>query len=109
MVELDLGQAQTRGEARTTGGYDDCPQMWMVGTVDRLRLVVSQAKSVPGHVYVEDRGRGLLLAAASGNRADLSREALASARGDTVVNGITTANERRGRRGSRRPREDGQA
>ncbi|MEH0841107.1 GNAT family N-acetyltransferase [Micromonospora sp. CPCC 205711] len=59
-----------------------------------LRLVVSRAPGRPGYVYLdEERGRPALLAAAHPETAqDLLWEALASARGDTLVNCITTAN-----------------
>jgi hypothetical protein len=62
--------------------------------LDTLLLVVSQAKGRPGYVYVDDQGRAVLLAAAHPETAqDLLWEALASSRGDTLVNCITTANE----------------
>ncbi|WP_414166512.1 N-acetyltransferase family protein [Streptoverticillium reticulum] len=64
---------------------------YMLGT---LRLVVSRAGDRPGYVYLDDRGRALLLAAAHPDTAQrLLWEALASSRGDTLVNCITTANE----------------
>lgn len=56
------------------------------------RLVVSRAE--PGYVYLDGRGRPTLLAAAKRRTAEkLLWEALASARADTLVNCITTANE----------------
>lgn len=64
---------------------------YLLGTV---RLVVSRAGDRPGYVYLDDRGRALLLAAAHPDTAQqLLWEALASSRGDTLVNCITTANE----------------
>ncbi|MFD6256461.1 GNAT family N-acetyltransferase [Nocardia sp. NPDC060256] len=55
------------------------------------RLVVSRGA---GYVYIDDRGRPILLAAADRRTAaDLLWEALASAQADTLVNCITTANE----------------
>ncbi|WP_405165439.1 GNAT family N-acetyltransferase [Nocardia sp. NBC_01499] len=57
------------------------------------RLVVSRADE-PGYVYIDDRGRPILLAAADHRTAaNLLWDALASARADTLVNCITTANE----------------
>ncbi|OPC77606.1 GNAT family N-acetyltransferase [Embleya scabrispora] len=63
--------------------------------LNTLRLVVSRASNRPGYVYVdEDRGRPALLAASDPETArQLLWEALASARGDTLVNCITTANQ----------------
>jgi GNAT superfamily N-acetyltransferase len=62
--------------------------------LDTLRLVVSPAKDRPGYVYIDDRGRAVLLAAAHPDTAqDLLWEALASSRGDTLVNCITTDNQ----------------
>ncbi|MFE5458925.1 GNAT family N-acetyltransferase [Nocardia sp. NPDC056564] len=56
------------------------------------RLVVSRAG--PGYVYLDERGRPALLAAAEQRTAEkLLWEALASARAETLVNCITTANE----------------
>lgn len=56
------------------------------------RLVVSRA--APGYVYLDDRGRPILLAAADQRTAEnLLWEALAAADADTLVNCITTANE----------------
>ena len=56
-----------------------------------LRLVVSRAHD--GYVYIDESGRARLLAAADENVArTLLWEALASARGPTLVNCITTAN-----------------
>jgi GNAT superfamily N-acetyltransferase len=61
--------------------------------LDTLRLVVSAAKGRPGYVYIDDRGRAGLLAAAHPETAqDLLWETLASSHGDTLVNCITTAN-----------------
>lgn len=57
------------------------------------RLVVSRADK-PGYVYLDDRGRPILLAAADHRTAaNLLWEALAAAQADTLVNCITTANE----------------
>uniref|UniRef100_A0AAU2VE53 GNAT family N-acetyltransferase n=1 Tax=Streptomyces sp. NBC_00003 TaxID=2903608 RepID=A0AAU2VE53_9ACTN len=62
--------------------------------LDTQRLVVSRENGRPGYVYVDDQGRGTLLAAAHPETAQkLLWEALASSRGDTLVNCITTANE----------------
>ena len=63
--------------------------------VERLRLVVCRANSRRGYVYIdEERGRAVLLAAASVETAQsLLWESLAASRGDTLVNCITTANE----------------
>ncbi|MFI6167096.1 GNAT family N-acetyltransferase [Nocardia sp. NPDC051052] len=58
------------------------------------RLVVSRVKDKPGYVYIDDRGRPHLLAAADRRTAaDLLWEALAAAQEDTLVNCITIANE----------------
>ncbi|MGH4031687.1 GNAT family N-acetyltransferase [Actinomycetota bacterium Odt1-20B] len=62
--------------------------------LDTLRLVVSRDRARPGYVYVDGRGQASLLAAAHPETAQrLLWEALAAARGDTVVNCITTPNE----------------
>ncbi|MFI6684926.1 GNAT family N-acetyltransferase [Streptomyces sp. NPDC050485] len=62
--------------------------------LDTLRLVVCRDNGKSGYVYVDDQGRGVLLAAAHPETAQkLLWEALASARGDTLVNCITSANE----------------
>ncbi|HET9142777.1 GNAT family N-acetyltransferase [Actinophytocola sp.] len=59
--------------------------------LDNQRLVVSRGRD--GYVYIDDRGRASLLAAADpGIAADLLWEALASAQPDTLVNCITTDN-----------------
>lgn len=59
-----------------------------------LRLVVSRTNGGPGYVYIDDRGRAALLAAADTDTArSLLWEALAASRGDTLVNCVTTANE----------------
>jgi ribosomal protein S18 acetylase RimI-like enzyme len=56
-----------------------------------LRLVVTAARD--GYVYVNERGRAMLLAAGNEESAStLLWEALASSQGDTLVNCITTAN-----------------
>jgi hypothetical protein len=56
-----------------------------------LRLVVTRARD--GYVYLDEHGRAMLLAAGDEESAStLLWEALASARGDTLVNCITTAN-----------------
>jgi hypothetical protein len=61
--------------------------------LDTMRLVVCRAKNRPGYVYIDDRGRASLLAAAHPDTAaDLLWEALASSQGDTLVNCITTDN-----------------
>lgn len=58
------------------------------------RLVVSRSDQEPGYVYLNDRGRPILLAAADHRAAEnLLWEALASSQADTLVNCITTANE----------------
>jgi GNAT superfamily N-acetyltransferase len=65
-----------------------------VHLIDTLRLVVSRANGRPGYVYIDDRGRAALLAAAHPQTAQhLLWEALASAKDRTLVNCITTANE----------------
>ncbi|WP_225728222.1 MULTISPECIES: GNAT family N-acetyltransferase [unclassified Nocardia] len=116
-------------------GFSLHPQMRMVGTVDRARLVavtglsdgsaddfdwmdrldqrlrgaghgedhqylLKQHRLVvsrpdrPGYVYIDGRGRPVLLAAADSDIAEnLLWEALATAQADTLVNCITTANE----------------
>jgi hypothetical protein len=63
--------------------------------LDTLRLVVSEVKNRPGYVYIDDeRGRPMLLAATEPETAqNLLWEALASTRGETLVNCITTANQ----------------
>ncbi|NEA61750.1 GNAT family N-acetyltransferase [Streptomyces sp. SID12488] len=62
--------------------------------LDTLRLVVSEDREKPGYVYIDDRGRASLLAAARPETAQsLLWEALASARGRTLVNCITTPNQ----------------
>lgn len=64
---------------------------YMLGT---LRLVVSADRTRPGYVYIDDRGRASLLAAAHPETAQrLLWEALASSQGRTLVNCITTPNE----------------
>ncbi len=58
------------------------------------RLAVSRDRSRPGYVYVDDRGRPVLLAAERAETAQrLLWEALATSYGDTLVNCITTPNE----------------
>lgn len=60
---------------------------------DTLRLVVSDTHGRPGYVYLDDRGRAALLAAADPEIAQrLLWEALASAEGETLVDCVTTAN-----------------
>ncbi|MFI1356902.1 GNAT family N-acetyltransferase [Streptomyces sp. NPDC020898] len=62
--------------------------------LDSLRLVVSEDRGKPGYVYIDDRGQASLLAAAHPETArSLLWEALASARGRTLVNCITTPNQ----------------
>ncbi|MFF3222373.1 GNAT family N-acetyltransferase [Nocardia suismassiliense] len=57
------------------------------------RLVVSRAGGGSGYAYIDDRGRAVLLAAADPEIGQqLLWEALASSRGSTLVNCITTAN-----------------
>ncbi len=76
-------------DLRGAGHGPDHPYM-----LNTLRLVVSRAKGRPGYVYLGDRGQAVLLAAAHPRTArDLLWEALASARGDTLVNCVTVANE----------------
>ena len=59
-----------------------------------LRLVVSADRNEPGYVYIDERGRPSLLAAAQpATAATLLWEALAASHGATLVNCITTANE----------------
>jgi GNAT superfamily N-acetyltransferase len=59
-----------------------------------LRLVVSRVKDKRGYVYIDERGRGVLLAAAHPQTAqDLLWEALASSHGEALVNCITATNE----------------
>jgi GNAT superfamily N-acetyltransferase len=61
--------------------------------LENTRLVVSRAEGRPGYVYIDDRGRPALLAAAREDTAeDLLWEALASSQGNTLVNCITTDN-----------------
>ncbi|MEU1890391.1 GNAT family N-acetyltransferase [Streptomyces pristinaespiralis] len=63
----------------------------LIGT---LRLVVSRANGRRGYAYIDDRGRAVLLAAAHPETAQhLLWEALASAKGRTLVNCVTIANE----------------
>ncbi|GLZ38106.1 GNAT family N-acetyltransferase [Actinokineospora sp. NBRC 105648] len=60
--------------------------------LENARLVVSRQSDRPGYVYI-DGGRAVLLAAAHVETAQaLLWEALASSRGNTLVNCITTAN-----------------
>ncbi|MEU1076081.1 MULTISPECIES: GNAT family N-acetyltransferase [unclassified Streptomyces] len=62
--------------------------------LDTLRLVVCRDKAKPGYAYLDNRGRASLLAAAHPQTAQkLLWEALASSRGTTLVNCITTPNE----------------
>ncbi len=62
--------------------------------LDNARLVVAAGAYGPGYVYIDDRGRAQLLAAARPETArKLLWEALAAADGDTLVNCITTVNE----------------
>ncbi|MFE4372328.1 GNAT family N-acetyltransferase [Streptomyces sp. NPDC056835] len=64
---------------------------YMLGT---MRLVVSRDRAKPGYVYIDDRGRASLLAAAHpGIAQNLLWEALASSRGRTLVNCVTTPND----------------
>jgi GNAT superfamily N-acetyltransferase len=57
------------------------------------RLVVHRDTGKPGYVYIDDQGRASPLAAAHPETAqNLLWEALASSRGPTLVNCITTAN-----------------
>ncbi|MGW7197944.1 GNAT family N-acetyltransferase [Streptomyces chryseus] len=64
---------------------------YMLGT---MRLVVLRNRTRPGYVYIDDQGRASLLAAAHPATArKLLWEALASSRGSTLVNCITTPNE----------------
>jgi GNAT superfamily N-acetyltransferase len=59
-----------------------------------LRLVVSEDRRKPGYVYIDDLGRASLLAASHPETAqNLLWEALASSRGRTLVNCITTPNQ----------------
>ncbi len=61
--------------------------------LNTLRLVVSADRDRPGYVYLNENGRAMLLAAERPETAqDLLWEALASSRGNTLVNCITTAN-----------------
>jgi ribosomal protein S18 acetylase RimI-like enzyme len=62
--------------------------------VDTLRLVVSRDHDRrPGYVYLDDRGRAVLLAAADEETAQrLLWAALAAAEGETLVNCITAGN-----------------
>jgi GNAT superfamily N-acetyltransferase len=62
--------------------------------LNTMRLVVSPPPDVPGYVYIDDRGRAHLLAAAHPDTArKLLWEALAASDGDTLVNCITIVNE----------------
>ncbi|MFD9635172.1 GNAT family N-acetyltransferase [Streptomyces violascens] len=64
---------------------------YMLGT---MRLVVSRDMTNPGYVYIDGHGRASLLAAAHPETAQkLLWETLASSRGRTLVNCITTQNE----------------
>ncbi|MEU7576671.1 GNAT family N-acetyltransferase [Streptomyces sp. NPDC041068] len=61
---------------------------------DTLRLVVHRDPARPGYTYLDDKGQASLLAAAHPETArKLLWEALASSRGDTLVNCITAPNE----------------
>ncbi|OKI08297.1 hypothetical protein A6A06_34085 [Streptomyces sp. CB02923] len=58
------------------------------------RLVVSRDRTAPGYVYLDERGRAVLLAARrTGTARRLLWEAPAASYGDTLVNCITTPNE----------------
>jgi GNAT superfamily N-acetyltransferase len=85
----DLGWMDTQDvQLRGAGHGPDHLRM-----LDSLRLVVSADAGRPGYVFIDDRGRASLLAAADPEVAQrLLWEALASARGDTLVDCITTAN-----------------
>ncbi|WP_078894539.1 GNAT family N-acetyltransferase [Streptomyces sp. CT34] len=62
--------------------------------LDSLRLMVSRDRRKPGYVYIDDRGRASLLAAAHPETAQrLLWEALAASQGRTLVNCITASNE----------------
>lgn len=62
--------------------------------LDTLRLLVSRDRARPGYVYIDDRGRASLLAAAHPETAQkLLWEALALSRPRTLVNCITVPNE----------------
>jgi ribosomal protein S18 acetylase RimI-like enzyme len=77
-------------DTQLRGGGHGPDHTYMLNT---LRLVVSEPKHEPGYVYIRDDGRAMLLAAASPRTAqDLLWEALATSRGNTLVNCITTAN-----------------
>ncbi|MFD5032499.1 hypothetical protein ACFVWX_19450 [Streptomyces sp. NPDC058220] len=59
-----------------------------------MRLAVSRDMTKPGNVYLDDHGRASMLAVAHPEIAQkLLWEALASSRGRTLVNCITTPNE----------------
>ncbi len=76
-------------DLRGAGHGPDHPYM-----LDTLRLVVSEDRGKPGYVYIDGQGRASLLAAAHPETAQsLLWEALASARGRTLVNCITTPNQ----------------
>jgi ribosomal protein S18 acetylase RimI-like enzyme len=76
-------------DLRGAGHGPDHPYM-----LDTLRLVVSEDRGKPGYVYIDGRGQASLLAAAHPDTAqNLLWEALASARGRTLVNCITTPNQ----------------
>ncbi|WP_411107963.1 GNAT family N-acetyltransferase [Streptomyces sp. c-19] len=62
--------------------------------LDTLRLVVTRDRRKPGYVYLDDRGQASLLAAVDPETASgLLWEALASSRGSTLVNCVTTPND----------------
>ncbi|MFE0020205.1 GNAT family N-acetyltransferase [Amycolatopsis sp. NPDC059021] len=61
--------------------------------LNTMRLVVAKSENRRGYVYIDDAGRAALLAAEDTETAsDLLWEALASAKGETLVNCITAAN-----------------
>jgi GNAT superfamily N-acetyltransferase len=95
VIGLQEGQASDldwmdRLDERLRGAGHGPDHRYMLKT---MRLVVSRATARPGYAYIDERGRAALVAAARPETAQsLLWEALASSRGDTLVNCITTAN-----------------
>jgi GNAT superfamily N-acetyltransferase len=76
-------------ELRGAGHGPDHPYL-----LRSLRLVVSRAQGRRGYVWIDDKGRAVLLAAEREETAQrLLWEALAASQGRTLVNCITTANQ----------------
>jgi GNAT superfamily N-acetyltransferase len=91
LMDAVLAHADDRRGMFSSTVHAGATRRYRLGT---LRLVGSRARDRQGYAYIDDRGRAVLLAAAHPETAqNLLWEALASSRGDTLVNCITTANQ----------------